>query len=156
MRDLFRSYVDSRIEIYRRLPDIAAARVELANSQRLQGEIWTAAVAATRDQPPPAAMLLLPALNEMIDITSTRTMATQMHPPPVIYAMLCVVSLAGALLAGYGMAGAPVRNWFHILSFRAIMAVTVYVILNLEFPRLGIIGLDSFDQLMVELRRSMG
>ena len=30
-------------------------------------------------------MLLLPALNEMIDITTTRVMATRNHPPVVIF-----------------------------------------------------------------------
>jgi hypothetical protein len=39
--------------------------------------------------------------------------------------------------------------------FALIMATTVYVILDLEFPRLGIIRIDAFDQVLVELRQSM-
>jgi hypothetical protein len=39
--------------------------------------------------------------------------------------------------------------------FSLIMATTVYVILDLEFPRLGIIRIDAFDQVLVELRQSM-
>lgn len=35
------------------------------------------------------------------------------------------------------------------------MAVSVYVILDLEFPRLGLIRVDAFDQALVELRASM-
>jgi hypothetical protein len=31
----------------------------------------------------------------------------------------------------------------------------VYVILDLEFPRIGIIRIDAFDQILVELRQSM-
>jgi hypothetical protein len=34
-------------------------------------------------------------------------------------------------------------------------AVAVYVILDLEFPRLGFIRVDAFDQALVELRASM-
>ena len=41
----------------------------------------------------------------MIDITTTRTMATQMHPPTIIFAMLILLALTGALLAGVGMGG---------------------------------------------------
>jgi len=100
-------------------------------------------------------MLLLPALNQMIDITTTRTMALQLHPPTIIYTMLFALALASALLAGYGMAGAKSRSWLHILGFAAVMAVAVYVILDLEFPRLGLIQVDAFDRALVELRESM-
>ena len=53
--------------------------------------------------------------------------------------MLVGLALASALLAGYGMAGGKSRNWLHILGFAAVMAVAVYVIIDLEFPRLGLI-----------------
>jgi len=156
LRELFRQYLDSRIESYRKLPDIPAFRVELVRSNKLQGEIWTAAVAACRESGSQAApMLLLPALNEMIDITTTRTETTKIHPPPIIFGMLAMLSLAASLLAGYGMAGGKTRNWIHILGFAAVMAVTVYVILDIEYPRLGLIRVESADQVLVELRQSM-
>ena len=50
---------------------------------------------------------LLPALNAMFDIMTTRTLAMRMHPPLIIFVMLFVVALASALLAGHGLAGAP-------------------------------------------------
>ena len=100
-------------------------------------------------------MLLLPALNEMIDITTTRTMAGQIHPPLAIFVMLFGVALGSALLAGYEMAGGQSRNWLHMLGFAAVLAVAVYVILDMEFPRLGFIRVDTFDQALVELRKSM-
>ncbi len=157
IRDNFRQYVDARLEVYRKLPDVEASQAELAKATALQGQIWTQAVAAGRmdGAPPPATMLLLPALNEMIDITTTRTMATQMHPPIVIYGMLVGLALASALMAGYGMAGGQTRNWLHILGFATVIAVAVYVIIDLEFPRLGLIRVDVFDQALVELRASM-
>src|SRR5499426_120246 len=56
LRDLFRRYTDSRLETYRKLPDLAAAEAELARSTALQGEIWTQAVAACRQADPPVSM----------------------------------------------------------------------------------------------------
>jgi hypothetical protein len=53
------------------------------------------------------------------------------------------------------MAGGKTRSWVHILAFAVIIAVTMYVILDLEYPRLGLIRLDAFDQALVELRQSM-
>jgi len=94
-------------------------------------------------------------LNQMIDITTTRTMATQMHPPVVIFVLLFGLALASALLAGYGMAGGKSRNWIHMLGFAAVMAVATNVTLDIEYPRLGLIRVDAFDQVLVDVRDSM-
>src|SRR5262249_1787251 len=83
----------------------------------IAGEIWTQAIAGSRmqDAHPDAAKLLLPALNAMIDITTTRTLATHMHPPTIIMAMLFGLALACALLAGTGLcaAGWPWHGRWH-------------------------------------------
>jgi hypothetical protein len=157
LRDLFRRYVDSRLEAYRKLPDVDAARAELKRSTQLQEEIWSQAIAASRMEgaPPSAAMLLLPALNQMIDITTTRTMEAQLDPPRVIFAMLFGLALAAALLAGYGMAGGKARSWLHMIGFAAVLAGAVYVIADLEYPRLGLIRGDAFDRALLELRDGM-
>ena len=77
LQDLFRRYVDSRLETYRKLPDLAAAQFEITKYKELQKQIWATAVAATKlpDCHPDAGKLLLPALNNMIDITTTRSSA---------------------------------------------------------------------------------
>jgi len=154
LRDLFRRYVDTRIEVYHRLPDAASAREALGRADGLQREIWKASVEAARDAPQ-ATMLLLPAVNAMIDVTTARTMAIQTHPPLIVFAMLGFLALACALLAGFGMAGTTSRSFLHVVGFAAILTVTVYVILDYEFPRVGIIRLDSADQLLVDARASM-
>jgi len=46
----------------------------------------------------------------MIDITTTRTMALQMHPPRIIYALLFGRGLICPLLAGYRMAAGQQRS----------------------------------------------
>ena len=157
LRVSFRDYVDSRVAVFRKLPDLEAAGAELARSQELQSGIWTLSVAATRDPGAhvDAAKLLLPALNEMIDITTTRTMATRIHPPPTIFYLLFILGLGCSLLAGYGMAEATSRSWLHILGFTLVMAVSLYVILDIEYPRAGLIRLDPYDQVLVELRDTM-
>jgi len=157
LRESFRRYLDARIEAYQKLPDLAAAQESLAKANELQLLIWRQAVAASvaPGAPPQAPILLLPALNAMIDITTTRTMAAQMHPPAVVFAMLFGLALAASLLAGYGMAGSKMRRWFHILGFAFVTAVAVYVILDMEYPRLGLIRVDAFDQALIDLRESM-
>jgi hypothetical protein len=60
------------------------------------------------------------------------------------------------MLAGYAMAAGRERSWTHMAGFAVITAVAVYVILDLEFPRHGLIRVDAADQVLIELRESMG
>jgi hypothetical protein len=91
----------------------------------------------------------------MFDIVTSRTNAARTHPPLVIYGMLMALAFAAALYVGYGMAGGKTRNWLHIIGFAAVLALSVYVILDLEFPRLGLVKVDGFDRSLYELRESM-
>lgn len=155
LRDDFRRYVDARLAVYSKLPDVDAAKSELTRAAALQNEIWTQAVGASREAGPQATMLLLPALNEMIDVTTARAAALKTHPPAIIFAMLAMLALACSLLAGYGMAGGKLRSWIHMLGFSGILTLTFYVILDLEYPRVGLIRIDALDQLLVDVRASM-
>lgn len=157
LRYNLRAYTDARIATYRLLPDLAAARKELDHSRELQNEIWSKTVAAialpgaTRE----AKALVLPAMNDMFDMLTVRVAASQIHPPFIIYAMLVVLSLASALLAGYQSAGEKGYDWIHKVGFAAIVAITVYVTLDMEYPRLGLIRIDGIDQVLVDARAAM-
>ena len=157
LQDLFRRYVDSRLDYYRKIPDSQAAALELAASHQLQQQIWADAVGASelpgahRD----AGKLLLPALNAMIDIATTRGMALQIHPPRIIYVLLFCLGLICSLLAGYRIATAQYRSWLHILGFTIVTVVVVYVILDIEYLREGLIRLQTADQLLIKARETM-
>ena len=157
MRETFRNYVDSRIATYRKLPDIEAARQELAHSLQLQNEIWAQAVAAVHrpDSRAGTELLVMPALNQMFDITGVRVAATQMHPPLIVFAMLLGLTLGSALLAGYQSAGEKGYDWVHKIGFAGIVAFTIYVILDIEYPRLGFVRLDAIDQVLINVRAGM-
>lgn len=156
LREEFRNYVDARLSAYRKLPDLAAAKSELARATALQGKIWTQAVEACKEvNSPPVTSLLLPSLNEMIDITTTRTVAGQTHPPLIVFVMLIILLLASSLLAGYGTAAGKNQSWLHMVGFALMMAIAVYVILDIEFPRVGFVRIDYLDQILVDLRNTM-
>ncbi|MDX1945476.1 MAG: hypothetical protein SFU86_08705 [Pirellulaceae bacterium] len=156
LRVLFRDYVAARLAAYHRLPDLSAAFAELEHCNELQEQIWNEALVATAaEQSPTARMLLLPALNEMFDISAERTANSQIHPPYVIFALLFVVGWGCAALAGVSMAGGKCRSHLHVVLLAAITAVTVFVILDMEYPRLGVIRLDAIDQLLIQLQQGM-
>jgi hypothetical protein len=150
LQESFRQYVELRIDAHGPSADPAKAR-------RLQQIIWSDAVRATAADAasPSAKMLLLPALNEMIDLTTTRAMVARMHPPSIISAMLVGVALIGALLGGHALAAAPARPWLHMLSFALVVTLVIYVIADLEYPRVGYLRVDDFDSVLRDLRWSM-
>lgn len=156
LRELFRRYLDSRVA-FTRSAHIEEDRELFARSARFQQQIWDAALAATRrpDAYPDAGRLVIPAVNDMIDITTTRFMAVRTHPPKIVYGLLFVLALVSSSLAGFGMAGRARRSWIHIFSFALITVITVYTILDIEYPRIGLVRLDAYDHVMADLRATM-
>jgi hypothetical protein len=157
-KESFRRYLDAELQAIKALPDIRAAKRAYARSSALQLDIKNQAVAAYRNPNTQAitAYVLLPAINEWIANSENRIVAANTHPPLMIYAFLVGLALVSSLIAGYGMAEAKARNWLHILVFASVITVTIYVIIDLELPRVGFIRLEAADQLLIELRRKMG
>jgi hypothetical protein len=153
----FRHYVDLRLAFYGDLSkNWDTARADLAASNAMQERIWTESVAAAKQAPSPAVMtLVVSSLNDMIDITTTRSVALITHPPVMIYALLLILALAGSLLAGYGMGNRARRPWLHTLVFALTLTITLYTIADLEFPRVGLVRVDRYDTALVNQRNSM-
>lgn len=156
LRELFRRYTDLRVTVYHG-SDLDAVKARLAEGGRLQAEIWKQAVAACQlpGVPSQTTMLMLPALNAMFDITATRVTASANHPPAVIYGLLMALSLIGAMLVGYGTSTNKDRSLLHQGMFALVTSLAIYVIVDLEYPRLGLIRVDAADQALIDVRSSM-
>lgn len=156
LRELFRQYLDARLRVVSKLPDVDAVKDELRRCNQLQIDIWARSrSSATEAGTPLGLMLFLPALNQMFDIASTRTATAQIHPPLIIFIMLLALSLATALFAGHGTADARKRSWIHSVGLAAAIAAAIWIIVDLEYPRIGLIRMDASDQLMVDSRQAM-
>ena len=135
-----------QVAAYEALPDVAAFEAKLGQAKSLQAEIWDGAVAAAREGPAPTAQLLLPALNDMIDVTSTRESLVRVHTPGAILATLVVLALFCSVLAGYGLAGSrTLSRYLHMGGFAVVMTLTIYVVLDYDHPRFGLIRVDFAD-----------
>lgn len=151
LTEAFDRYVQSRADAYRKSENLVEFREALRRSADIQNEIWAIAVQGVRspDAAPGASVLLLPALNAMIDITTTRAMAMRMHTHPAVFLVLWVCALAAGLIAGHAMARNQ-RSWLNILIFIVVVTAVLYVLVDLEYPRLGLIRIDSFDKVLVD------
>lgn len=156
LKNLFREYLDARIALYTDLSDADAVAPALQRSVALQTKIWERLVAVTADERfARLAMVLLPPANEMFDIAQSRLLATRQHPPFAVFLILALLVLVSALFAGHAMSKAKSPSMLHAIAFAAIVSLATYLILDLEYPRLGLLRVDAFDQALLELRSSM-
>lgn len=150
-----RAYMDALINSY-----TTPTRESMLHSPealiRATSALWAQSVAAvSAPGGEPARMLLLPSINELFDVVDKERFARTIHPPWIIFAMLALSALAGAVFVGYAIANAERRNWIYMIGVAATISSAVYVIVELEFPRLGIIRVDHADQALVEVRSMM-
>jgi hypothetical protein len=157
LRQLFRDYLDARIGTTALLPDEVAARQQDVRALDLQSKIWSTMVSAVQKPglSPAVASLMVPALNEMFDITTTRKMAAERHPPLAIWVLFCLLAVVSAFLAGQGTARSKRASLAHLLGFPVVLASVVLLDISLEHPRLGLVTLASFDQVLLDVRASM-
>lgn len=158
-----KNYVDARIELYRISHDFSLQAWSELFSPEQQGRIverkntlWDATVVAC---PPTnfraACAQALPALANLFDVARLRLGASEKHPPSMVYIMLFGLELGGSLLAGFGMAAAAARSWIYMLIFAATLTVALYTVTDMEYPRLGVIRIETFDQCLVDARQQM-
>lgn len=155
---LMSDYVDSRIEAAAVSLDRQAERdALLVEAGRLQAALWREAVAASQDTARPAAVnLYLASLNDMIDANTSRDAALGRHVPElVLFLLYGTFVLTGALL-GYasGINGRRASNGTYVLV--ALIVVLVFIIIDLDRPRRGLIEVDqsSIQDLRATLRPS--
>ncbi len=156
LRQLFRDYLDARISVYASTADDAAMNASLAAAEAMQRRIWSAVVDSSRhDASQNVSRVLVPAINEMIDITTVRTVYLHVGIPRLILALLLIVALCSAMTAGYAMAKRGHRSILHVLLYATSIAMTIYVVLDLEQPRRGLIHLTETDRILDTLRKSI-
>jgi len=155
LRQDFRNYVRSRLDVYQNVPDIKALSAALHQSLALQRTVWKKTVDATRGIGPAEKSLVLTPLNQMIDITTEQSVALVTHPPPAVFAMLALTVIAASALVGYTMSTYAIRDWVSTVVFALTISLAMYVILDYEFPRAGFVRINPMDQVLVETLKQM-
>lgn len=159
LREKLGNYLEARMAIFRGSMDLSIlgeytmfdpALLRAADQRR--AELWKDAAA----QCPfgisvTGCALFLPALTEAFEAAALRKGANERHPPQIVFVMLFGLSLAASLLAGFSMAAAKSASYLHALIFSTSLAVLIYIISDIEFPRLGLIRVDYMDHFLQNL-----
>jgi hypothetical protein len=154
LRQKFRDYVEARLDFWEQLGNAAGLNAAIDRTRSLQNDIWSLAVKGT-EQDQNGRRLILPELNQMIDITTTRYNAIKAHPPMMVFVMLFALALVCAWLIGYAMGGAAGVNWVHVIGYAAMVTLTIYVIIDFEYPRFGLMRLEFAQDALKDVRDSM-
>ncbi len=157
LRTAYRNYLDARLATYSHIADVAVASADHARASALKTEIWTLSKAATnrpgREQ---FRMLLLPATNNALDLATARIAALYGHLPFVALLLIGLVAMACAAMAGYAMANKTTRQWLRRIMLAGVTSLTIYLLLDMEYPRFGLIRETAADTTMRQVRASLG
>ena len=156
VRVLFRRYLEARLRVFDRSIDPETSAGSSLDAAALQQQIWTAVITARgADSTGDVALVVVPALNQMIDVTTSRLVAQRTRMPLLILGLLIALSLLSALVAGDAMAARGRRSVLHMALYAAAISLTTYAVLDLDNPRMGLIRLDATEQVLQELHDSI-
>lgn len=154
LRELLRLYLDERMAAHDALPVVEAFEEHRDRARTLQQQIWTLMVAAstsTFDK----HVLLLPPVLALAEVSSRRTVAVRTHISSPTLIFMLGITLIGAMLVGIATAQGEGRNWVYRLVFATVVSAAIHVVIDMEYPRTGIVSTRAADSLLLELRQRM-
>lgn len=158
LRESLKRYLDIRIEMYRPPLDLDQLNERFAERSKIETDMWNAARESVHATPYPDTLIaaaILPAISAMGDASDRQRLSQALHPPRLIMVLLAALTIVGGVVSGYIMGIEKKRDWFLTILFVVLMAASFTVILDLEYPRLGFINLDSVEAELVSMRKSL-
>ncbi|MFL5811761.1 MAG: hypothetical protein ACJ749_19720 [Flavisolibacter sp.] len=148
----FKKYVNTRINYYLAADNEEQIHLALKESELYVSDIWKV---VTNYSHYPAgtmpSMLMVPALNDMIDIVTTRDAGRIAKVPPAIILILLLLLLMSSFYLGYKQKS-KWSNSVVIILWSATVALTLYIMLEMDRPRRGLINLDNMEKKMEQLQ----
>lgn len=144
-RALLRKYVNLRIQaggVNLTLEDERDA--VLGKTKHLLNEIWAhARQAAVADPNPVTTGLFIQSLNEMIDAFGSRDAALKRHVPELVMLLLYGTFLMTGAVMGFTAGFAGHRTSFVTYIMVGLIVVLVFIIVDLDRPRRGLIHVSQ-------------
>lgn len=154
IREALRRFVDVRLNLFDLSHDPEAVERNRAEIDRLLDQLWSAVEAsATADPDRTRNSQIVPAANEVIDMSTTRMWISRNHVPPSVVLLLVVCMVVSGALTGesFGRVGRPaVVLWIVQIL---LIGMVLYVVLDFDRPHSGLIEVDH--QPLIELKASM-
>jgi len=156
VQKLLHEYIDTQARLRNQALEGGTSGDLYEISRRTFEDLWDATVAATSDpQARDLRRTMLQTLGEVDRISTMSSTSAYMHPPLIIFVVLLLLSLVSAFLIGYEVSTIGRKSWVHLGMFVLFLAVITYLIVDLEYPRLGAIRIGDMQDFMRERHRMM-
>jgi hypothetical protein len=151
-RALYVRYVDMRLAATRGA-DMSDA---IAESERIQGQLWAIAVAALNARPESEALgRYVEALNAVIDVHAERVqVSVRTRIPGAIWAGLYLLAAFAMAMVGYAAGMSETTRTPAVLTLAIAFSLVLWLIADLDRPQRGLLRVDQYP--MEQLRHSMG
>lgn len=114
----------------------------LSKVSGLHERTWRSAISGSQDNAPLMAVVL-PPINEVIDLHSTHLAMARRHLPMPIMAVLLGTAAIGVDMIGFG--NGRVGRRFSVLDavYGIVLAAALWMIIDLDYPGIGIIRVSN-------------
>jgi len=151
-----KDYLNLHLIAYEQIPYINKVNETLVKSEVLEQKILSTAIKACEDNPNKSLfILIMPAIDQMYRVAQTGILMSEVHPPMIVFIFLVGLAAAGGFLIGYNSAADRQKYQIHAICYVLLTAFTIYLIINIEYPRSGFIRLDFFERVLVNIEKSM-
>ena len=154
LRAEFKKYVDARVDYFGAGADLDKIKAAQKLSAEIQQKLWDQASQFSKDSGYMVASLqMIPALNTMIDVTTTRQYGEIIHLPDTVIYLLFLLASVCSFFIGYIFAPNEKFDWMLAMIFCLLTSMVVFVIFDLDRPRRGFIKSDQVNNAVVELKQ---
>lgn len=151
----FKDYVETRISYYEAGPNAVKILKADSLSQIISSKLWKRASSLAKDPSNLAAtQQMIPALNDMIDVTTTRLSGEKAKVPESILIMLFFLAAIIAFYGGYSDGRKGKIDWLVQIGFCILVSLVILFTLDLDRPRRGFVNLDVPNQTIIDLRKN--
>lgn len=145
-----KNYLEERITISEAGTNVDKIILHLSKSDSIGKSLWNQVTDFSKnDQNLVKTSEIVPALNEMIDLSTSRLAAGQANIPPSIQWFLIALCVSSTFLLGYERKDN--FDWIIVIGFSLMLSITVFSIVDLDRPRSGLVTLDEANSKIKDL-----
>jgi hypothetical protein len=141
LRDALRDYTRYRVEISSTIRQGLAAAAH-DTIQRQHADMWRAALEGANARPE-TILAVLPPVNDVIDLHSTRLAAGQKHLPALVMGLLIASSVLSLGTMGYASGIGGRRRAPLTVPLAFLIASSLWITIDLDHPRAGLMRLSD-------------
>lgn len=151
LKSNLKDYVEERIALSETGTNVELILFHLKKSEETAMMIWGKVTAYSKVNPELVRTSeIIPAINDMIDVATSRRAASEANIPDSIQWFLLILCVFSTFLLGYERKNK--LDWIIVIGFSLVLSITVFSIFDLDRPRSGLVTLIEASSKIKDLR----